>query len=277
LRRLSIAAGFVRPGGVTGTRPSQTQEIQMTNAPGRFVWFEYVSSDASKAQHLFGELFGWSAKRVPMPDGEYVMIAAADGQTIGGYGAAPAGAPAGASWLPYLRVPNAADATARTETLGGAVVKPPFKVGDFATMAIVRDPHGASFALWQPVKVEEPPAPAAGHFVWNELASKDPTASVTFYRELAGFTAQAMDMGEMGTYHVLESDGQSRAGIMAQQMPDAPHAWLPYVQVASADETAERAARLGTTIIVPPTQIPNVGRFAIFVDTLGGVTGILQP
>lgn len=247
----------------------------MTNQ-GRFVWFEYVSKDAPKAQGFFGELFGWSTKSVPMPDGAYTMIAAPDGPTIGGYAASPDGNPQ-ASWLPYLLVPSAADAAAKVKSLGGSIMKEPFKVGDFATMAVVLDPLGAPLSLWQPAKPEDAPKPAAGHFVWNELSSKDPEASVSFYSKLGGFTSSKMDMGAMGTYHLLESGGQSRAGIMAQQMPGAPHAWLPYVQVASADPTTDKAKRLGATIVVPPTDIPNVGRFAIFVDAQGAATGILQP
>jgi uncharacterized protein len=47
--------------------------------------------------------------------------------------------------------------------------------------------------------------------------------------------------------------------------------------VASADQSADKAKRLGATLVVPPTDIPNVGRFAILVDPLGGATGILQP
>jgi len=244
---------------------------------GRFVWFEYVSKDASKAQGFFGELFGWSTKNVPMPDGAYTMIAAPDGTTIGGYSASPDGAGAKGSWLPYLLVPSAANIAAKVKSLGGAIVKDAFKVGDFATMAIVADPLGASLALWQPTNREEPPKPAVGHFVWNELPSKNPEASVKFYTQIGGFTESKMDMGGMGTYHLLESDGQSRAGIMAQQMPEAPHAWLPYVQVASADQTVEKARKLGATIAVPATDIPNVGRFAILVDAQGTGTGILQP
>jgi uncharacterized protein len=247
----------------------------MTQA-GRFVWFEYVSKDARKAQGFFGELLGWSTKEVPMPDGAYTMIAAPDGTTIGGYSPATDANP-GASWLPYLLVPSAADGTAKVKSLGGKIMKEPFKVGDFATMSVVLDPLGAPLALWQPTKPEDGAKPTAGHFVWNELASKDPAASVKFYAQLAGFTESKMDMGDMGTYHVLESGGQGRAGIMAQQMPQQPHAWLPYVQVASADQTADKAKRLGATVVVPPTDIPNVGRFAIFVDGQGAATGILQP
>jgi predicted enzyme related to lactoylglutathione lyase len=204
------------------------------------------------------------------------MIAAADGKTIGGYFASPDGA-AKASWLPYLQVQSAADSAAKVAKLGGAVMKEAFKVGDFATMAVVADPHGAGFALWQPNKVEDPGTPAAGHFCWNELPSKDVDASVKFYTQIGGFTVSKMEMPGMGTYNVLESDGQGRAGIMPQPMPEAPHLWVPYVQVASADQTAEKAKRLGATVVVPPTQIPNVGRFAIFVDSQGAGTGILQP
>jgi predicted enzyme related to lactoylglutathione lyase len=242
---------------------------------GRFMWFEYVSTDARKAQGFFGELFGWSTKDVPMPDGPYTMIAAPDGTTVGGYSSLRAGPQA--SWLPYLLVASAADIAAKVKSLGGSILKEPLKIGDFATMAVVNDPLGATLALWQPTKPEESAKPAVGHFVWNELSSKTAEASVKFYSQIGGFTSSTMDMGEMGKYHVLESGGQPRAGIMAQQTPDAPHAWLPYVQVASADQTADKAKRLGATIAAPPTDIPNVGRFAIFVDAQGAVTGILQP
>jgi len=249
----------------------------MTIPTGRFVWFEYVSKDAQKAQGFLGELFGWSTKKVPMPDGVYTMIAASDGGTIGGNAPAPDPTAKSASWLPFLQVGSAADIAAKAKALGGSVMKDPFKVGDFATMAVILDPHGAPVSLWQPVKAEDPGAPAAGHFVWNELASKDPAASVQFYAQIGGFTVNKMEMQGMGVYHVLESGGQGRAGIMAQQMPQQPHAWLPYVQVASTDQTAEKAKRLGATILVPPTPIPNVGRFAIFVDSQGAATAILQP
>jgi predicted enzyme related to lactoylglutathione lyase len=249
----------------------------MTIPTGRFVWFEYVSSDAPRAQGFFGELFGWSTKRVPMPDGDYTMIAAADGRTIGGYFPSPDPTAGKATWLPYLQVASAAETTGKVKALGGSVMKQPFKVGDFATMSVVADPLGAGFALWQPVKAEDPGAPTAGHFLWNELASKDPEASVAFYAQIGGFTSSKMETPGMGIYHVLESGGQGRAGIMAQQMPQQPHAWLPYVQVASADQTADKARRLGAMIVVPPTQIPSVGRFAVLVDVQGAGTGILQP
>jgi glutathione S-transferase len=96
-------------------------------------------------------------------------------------------------------------------------------------------------------------------------------------KALAGFTVESMDMGPMGTYHVLNFEGKGRAGLMKSQMPEIPSNWLPYVQVDNPDQTAERAKKLGGTITVPPTDIPEVGRFAVITDNQGGTIGILKP
>lgn len=243
-------------------------------ATSRFVWFEYQSTDVQKAQGFFGELFNWGVKEVPMPGGAYTMIAVGE-RTVGGY--TPAIGTAPSSWLSHLLVASAKETAAQVASLGGKVIKEPFKVGEFGQMAVVADPHGAAFALWQPAKAEEPPAPAAGSFVWNELFSADPDASVAFYRAIGGFGHDTMSMDEMGTYNLLTSGGAPRAGIMKKLMPQQAHAWLPYVQVASADATADKAKRLGATIVAPPSDIPNVGRFSILIDPQGASIGILQP
>jgi predicted enzyme related to lactoylglutathione lyase len=241
----------------------------------KFVWFEYVSKDIAKAQGFFGELFNWGVKNVPMPGGDYAMISIGD-RTIGGYMVTPEGAPPEAHWLSHLGVADARATAKQIESLGGKLLKAPFQVGEFGTMAVVADPHGGPFALWQPAKQEPQPAPADNTFCWNELASKDPAKSVEFYTKVGGFTAKAQDMGPMGTYHVLETDGEPVCGIMKQMMPQQPHAWLPYVAVANTDATAEKAKKLGATIVVPPTDIPNVGRFSVLVDPQGSALGILK-
>jgi predicted enzyme related to lactoylglutathione lyase len=244
---------------------------------GKFVWFEYVSTDAQKAKGFFGELFGWTTQEVPMGElGAYTMIASGD-RTIGGYLPTPEGAPKQAHWLTHLQVASAKDGAAQVAKLGGKILKEPIKVGEFGSMAIVSDPHGGVLALWQPAKNEEAPAPTNGTFCWNELASSDPAASVKFYAAIGNLADKAMDMPGMGKYHVLEAGGQPVAGVMGKMMPEQPHAWLPYVQVASADKTVEKAKKLGGNVIVPPTDVPNVGRFSILTDTQGAAIGILQP
>lgn len=249
----------------------------MTNNPtGRFVWFEYSSKDLAKSQGFFGELFNWSVQRVPMAKGDYAMIASGDA-TIGGYAQPMAGAPV-AWWLSHLQVEDAAASQKQVEKLGGKILVPAFSVG-VGNMAVVADPLGGVFALWQPTG-REPGGDyrgTTGSFCWNELYTENPEASVKFYAALGGFEVEAMDMPGMGKYYQLKSEGKARAGVLKSPMPGIPQSWMPYVQVASCDATHDKAKKLGASIVVPPTTIPGVGKFAVMTDPAGAALGILQP
>jgi len=245
----------------------------MTIPTGRFVWFDYVAPDTKKAQAFFGELFHWKTQEIPGP---YTMISAGD-QTIGGYMPTPPGAPKAGHWLAYLGVADAHASAKKIESLGGKVLKAPDKMGEYGTMAVAKDPLGGVFALWQPTKPEGTGdfKGVTGTFCWNELYTSDPAKSVAFYSALGGFSEEKMPMPN-GTYHVLNFDGKPRAGVT---VPPAPmeQAWLPYVQVDNVDQTLERAKKLGADVKIPGTDIPNVGRFGIFVDPQGGWLGVLTP
>ena len=52
--------------------------------------------------------------------------------------------------------------------------------------------------------------------------------------------------------------------------------WLPYVHVDDTDALCERATRLGAKVTVPPTDIPNVGRFACWLDPQQASIAVLQ-
>jgi predicted enzyme related to lactoylglutathione lyase len=247
---------------------------------GRFVWFEHISGDAAKAQGFFGELFGWTKQSMPMPQGgAYTMIAVGT-DSIGGYPPAMPGqpAPAHAHWISHLQVADAKASAKQVESLGGKVLSAPLDMG-MGTHALVADPLGGVFALWQPAKAEGTGdyKGQTGTFCWNELYTEDPARSAAFYAAIAGFEIEQQEMPGMGTYHVLKSDGKPRAGVVKSPMPGVPQSWLPYVQVTNADATHDKAKRLGGSAKLPPTDIPTVGRFAILADPVGAAIGILQP
>ena len=252
----------------------------MTFPSGRFVWFEYVSKDLPKAQAFFGELFNWKTQSMPVPSlpgGQYTMIAAGE-HTLGGYVPTPEGAPAHPHWLAHLQVQSAAETAAKIAANGGKVLMAPMVMGDKGTYAVVADPLGAVFALWQPAKAEAGEYRGTpGAFCWNELYTEDVAASVKFYEAIAGMTDKPMDMGPGGVYHVLESAGKGRAGIVKSPMPGIPQHWMPYVHVANVDESLAKAKRLGADIKVPAVTAPGVGRFAVFTDPQGASLGILSP
>jgi predicted enzyme related to lactoylglutathione lyase len=253
--------------------------MNMTIPTGRFVWFEYIAKDAAKAQGFFGELFNWTTSAMPIPGGGSYTMITAGGAMIGGYPPAEAikNAPPNAHWISHLQVDDTDAVVAKVKANGGRVLSESHKM-DMGTHTIVADPLGGALALWQPSKSEGTGdwSGKDNQFCWNELFTEDPAKSVAFYKAIGGFEEEKLEMGPM-TYHMLKSEGKPRAGVMKPMMPGVPQAWLPYVQVASADASHDKAKRLGATILVQPMDIPNVGRFSIFADPLGATLGILQP
>jgi uncharacterized protein len=245
---------------------------------GRFVWFEYVSKDASKVQPFFGELFHWKTKQEKMPSGPYTMITLGD-RRLGGFDSPTPGVPEAAHWLPYLQVANAREVASKVKSLGGKIVKEPVQLGEMATMSVVLDPFGAPFALWQPNNPQGTGdyTSADGAFIWNELYTPDPDKAVSFYKSIGGFEHEQMKGERTGParYDILNSDGKGRAGIM--KMEGVPPQWMPYVMVANPDQTVEQAKRLGGTAKHPPETLEGVGRLAVIADPLGGIIGLLKP
>ena len=117
-----------------------------------------------------------------------------------------------------------------------------------------------------------------GAFSWSELSSPDPKAAAEFYGALFGWTFDAMQMQEPGSvYHVIKLGDVAVGGIMNTPPGAAgmPPMWGCYVTVADADATAKRCVELGSKVIVAPTDIPNVGRFAVILDKQGAAMSVI--
>jgi uncharacterized protein len=111
-----------------------------------------------------------------------------------------------------------------------------------------------------------------GAFSWCELMTTDVDAAKTFYTKLFGWETEAMTMPGM-TYTVVKAGGKGIGGIMTipKEAKGAPPMWGSYVTVDDVDKTAQTAKQLGAKILVPPTDIPTVGRFCVIQDPQGAV------
>ena len=122
------------------------------------------------------------------------------------------------------------------------------------------------------------PFKTPGAFSWNELLTPDPAAAKAFYQGLFGWQLEDMDMGPGGAYTVVKTtDGEAIGGVMATP-PNAagmPPTWGAYVTVADADATVAKAQALGASVVVPATDIPKVGRFAVFRDPQGAALAVI--
>ena len=120
-----------------------------------------------------------------------------------------------------------------------------------------------------------------GSFCWLELGTTDRSAATNFYSKLFGWTAQDMSMGPDMTYTMLRLGANDVAGayqLMKEQIEaHVPPHWMPYIKVENSDASAAKAVQLGGQQIVPPSDIPNVGRFAVIQDPAGAHISIFQP
>jgi uncharacterized protein len=120
-----------------------------------------------------------------------------------------------------------------------------------------------------------------GSFCWLELGTTDRSAAKNFYSNLFGWAAEDMPMGPDMTYTIFRIDGNDTGGayqLMKEELDaHVPPHWMPYVKVESADASAAKAVALGAKQIVPPSDIPNVGRFAVIQDPSGAHINIFQP
>jgi len=247
----------------------------MSYSPGRFVWFEHLSNDIPKARAFYEKLFGWNTENMSMASGDpYPVIH--NGETgIGGYAQAPAGAPA--QWMSYLSVSDVDSAYKAALAAGAKSLMAPTDYGSAGRGATIADPTGGVFSLWRgaqgdPAETETTPT---GGWIWNELATQDEKMALAFYEKVFGFTHDEMPMPD-GTYYILKQGGKGRAGLFTSKHL-MPTMWTPYVSVADCDATVAKASQLGATVCMPSTDIPGVGRLAMFNDAQGATLAILRP
>lgn len=119
-----------------------------------------------------------------------------------------------------------------------------------------------------------------GHFAWYELITTDVVAAKAFYTNVIGWGAH--DASVPGaTYMLFMAEDVAVGGVMdlpvsARNAGGRPY-WVGYVEVNDVAATADEVRRLGGTVYVPPTGIPNVGRFSVFADPQTATLGLLTP
>jgi uncharacterized protein len=117
-------------------------------------------------------------------------------------------------------------------------------------------------------------------FIWYELMTSDQDAAIDFYTEVVGWTASDFGQSEM-RYTILNAGGRGIGGIMeltdAMKAGGARPGWLGYIHAADTDAKASEIAGAGGKILMPPGDIPNVGRFALVADPGGAPFYLLTP
>jgi uncharacterized protein len=251
--------------------------------PGTFCWAELTTTDQTAAKAFYGGLFGWEAEDTPVGEGAFYSMQRVGGKDVAAIAAQPqmqrdAGVPP--VWNSYVSVESADDAVERAKALGATVHAPAFDVMEAGRMAVIQDPQGAFFEVWQPGQhFGAALVNAPGALAWNELASPDFDGSSAFYGELFGWTFAPFEASPE-PYLSIKNGAANNGGVRQLNPPGTPPHWLVYFAVENVEAAIATVAELGGTNIAGPIDI-GIAKIAVANDPHGAVfalyAGQLEP
>ncbi len=120
-----------------------------------------------------------------------------------------------------------------------------------------------------------------GTFSWVDLNSRDQQKAKAFYTGLFGWEAQDKPIGGGAHYTMFLYNGEAVAGC-GQMDPDMmaggmPSVWMSYVRTDDVDAVAQKVTAAGGTVMMPPMDVMEEGRMALFADPTGTAFGAWQP
>lgn len=253
--------------------------VRTSYEPGTFSYVELATSDSAGAKEFYSRLLGWEPQDVEVGDDmTYTMLLLGGNVAAALYQSEQAPHPA---WLSYVTVEDADAAAAKAKELGANVISEPFDVMTFGRMAVLQDPTGAVFAVWEPREsigaqvVNDP-----GALTMNQLNTTDTDAAERFYSELFGWRAERQtETGDAVQFWSLVNGDRLNGGMMELVEPareaGVPSHWLAFFTVEDADAAVARIGELGGRVQVEPTEIP-AGRFAVAFDPQGATFALFE-
>jgi predicted enzyme related to lactoylglutathione lyase len=253
------------------------------HAPGEFCWVELGTTDQAASANFYRQIFGWSANDMPVGprvrallgarhENEVYTIFQLEGRDVAAsYKLRPDQLSNGVPphWNLYVAVQSADASATRAEQLGGKVLAGPFDVFEAGRMAVLQDPTGATFSLWQPNKNLGTGISAShGTLCWADLSTPDQARAGQFYSDLFGWQIMKEDEDPAHNYwHIKNGE---------EFIPGTPAHWMAYFTVSDCDTTAATAKSLGANLNLPPTDFEDVGRISVIADPQGATFAIFK-
>ncbi|HQV70663.1 MAG TPA: VOC family protein [Thermoflexales bacterium] len=248
----------------------------LPKADGAPTWLDLMSTDPAGSRAFYAKLFGWTYD-ISGPEFGYYAMAKLNGKEVAGIGGQPPGVQMPSVWNTYFATSNLAADIDKATWLGGHVMMPAMQIADNGSLAMLTDPTGASFGLWQAGKhigarlTDEP-----GTMTWHEMYSHDAKKAVAFYTKMLNAISNPVPGGM--EYYMLQHGEARIAGIMQMtlDMGKIPSMWSNYWVVKNADTAAKLTVDNGGQLMGEILDIP-FGRMAMLFDPQGALFKVLQP
>ena len=249
--------------------------------PGQFCWAELMTTDSEAACGFYQSFTGWTRRTDVMPRGGFYHTFLYEGleasacsdltPQMRAHGIAP-------HWLASVRVEDVDAVAEKARAAGGQIQVEPRAAGPFGWFAVITDPQGATFALWQP---KTHFGARNGHFpgrhCWTELLVSDTAAAADFYKQVFGWDTHEADMG--GTPYTTWVAGGGPVGGMLAKPPgreQAPCHWMVYFSVPSLETALNTLRQRGGVVCVEPFEVAGVGVMAPCLDPQGAAFSLIE-
>jgi predicted enzyme related to lactoylglutathione lyase len=244
-------------------------------------WVAAVHPDPDAAARFYGELFGWQADDLMPPDSDesYIVCKLRGRDVAALVSPGPAPRPPEPVWGTHVWVDDADATVARAEEAGGSTIAAPFDSPGGGRVAVLADPSGAAFCLWEPTGrrgaqlVNEPSA-----WAMSMLSTPDPEGAKEFYGAVFGWESEGFGpatLFRLPGFFGGEPTQPVPRDVVAVMVEGEPAQWRPDFWVADIDATVASAAETGGATIVPPYDIPNM-RQAVLADPQGAAFSVTQ-
>jgi hypothetical protein len=248
--------------------------------PGVPCWIDIPQAEPERVAAFYGGLFGWE---VVAADG--YIVARLGGKDVAGIGPLddPSRAPQPA-WTTYVCVDDAAQSADRAAAAGGKVLTEPATVAGGGRVALLADPAGAVFGVWEPAgRRGAQLVNVPGTWNFSNLTTPDPEGAKAFYGAVFGWEArgpmwclpgygETQDGKEPGFLRrhaeAGTPEGFTDAFGWLQVQEDAPSSWDVTFAVDDAAAVAARAVDLGGTVVVAPFDAGQA-QIAVLADPSG--------
>jgi predicted enzyme related to lactoylglutathione lyase len=252
---------------------------------GALCWVDTAQPEPEKALDFYGAVLGWDfVGSGPMrvdPTARY-YVARLRGKDVAGIRSPLLeGALSRPEWMTYVAVRSADAAATRAREAGGVIVVEPFDASPSGRMAVLRDPAGAAFGIWQTgfrggaQLVNEPSA-----WSMSTLHTDDSEAATAFYGALFGWEAAPSAPGvtllRLPGYVGGEPEQPVPRDVVAMmRAADGDTLWSVDILVADVDQAAATTVEHGGTVMVSPHELPRF-RNAVIADPHGARLSLSQ-
>lgn len=183
-------------------------------------------------------------------------------------------------WMPHIQVADVAASAKRALELGGSELMHGKDDDGNSQWAVLLDPNEAAFGIIPVVAAEAIPTPdgdttRAGSIAWLDLTVADASATRDFYRQVVGWSAQDVAMGDASEpyadYNMLGEDGDAAAGVCHARGGNVglPPVWMIYLPVGDLDESVRRVTDEGGQIIKVTRGSDGECACAVIQDPVG--------